>query len=76
MQVVFQDENCSSSYTSDTSIPNTNRNSAFSTAPKRALGDITNVAKGEKSNLGKKVSHVTRLVYCRILKNFKRYPLK
>ncbi|GJQ09783.1 hypothetical protein GpartN1_g1574.t1 [Galdieria partita] len=56
VQVVFQDENCCSSYTSDTSIPCNNRNSAFSIAPKRALGDITNVAKSEKSIVGKKVS--------------------
>ncbi|EME30308.1 Cyclin-B2-4 [Galdieria sulphuraria] len=56
VQVVFQDENCSSSCPSDTNIPCNNRSSAFVTAPKRALGDITNVAKSEKSNVGKKVS--------------------
>jgi len=56
VQVVFQDENCTSSYTSDSTMPNNNRTTAISTAPKRALGDITNVAKGEKSNVGKKVS--------------------
>eukprot|EP00871_Galdieria_phlegrea_P004723 jgi/Galph1/5251/GphlegSOOS_G3805.1 len=61
VHVVFQDENCSkvSSSEESSSNGNSNRNTAFSTAPKRALGDITNVAKAEKSNVEKKVSFKT-----------------